>query len=87
MIEPTDTPRDRDDESLEPVLGESEIPQDGEKPEGDADEIVHELPQQPTDDNIKADADDAVHKGYKPPVDSEHENDERDPDDLVHGNV
>ncbi len=53
--------------------------------ETDADDAVHKTAQAPSEENMDQDADDAVHQMKTPPVNSLHENDERDPDDLVHG--
>ncbi|MEJ7610159.1 MAG: hypothetical protein WKF88_03160 [Ferruginibacter sp.] len=51
----------------------------------DEDDAVHSLIPKPSEENMQHDVDDAVHKNYKPAVDPEHQNEERNPDDAVHG--
>lgn len=53
--------------------------------ETDIDDLLHSKKEKATEENKQQDGDDAVHKNYKPAKDELHENDERDPDDLVHG--
>ena len=51
----------------------------------DEDDAIHSKKEKPSEENKQQDGDDAVHKNYKPAPDSLHEDDERDPDDAVHG--
>lgn len=51
----------------------------------DEDDAVHSNKEKASEENTLQDGDDAIHKNYKPASDSIHENDERDPDDAVHG--
>lgn len=64
---------------------DNEALQDEGNPVEDADEAVHQKKQEPSEENKLQDADDAVHRAYKPATNSSHDNDERDPDDRVHG--
>ena len=51
----------------------------------DEDDAIHTLNPTPSGENMQQDGDDAVHKNYKPAVDPVHGDEERDPDDAIHG--